>query len=188
MEWVALTAPGTLKYCLRHRMDYRLLVGDIHNYDGRHGHWTVPEYIRDFMRMGYQYIIYMDADAFVVDHAVDLRDACAPDMIGAVWHNLSYHEPDWSHFNVGMLYVHNTTKTRAFVDEWLSKYPGKPDFPWWEQGEFNKLGKLRGVINHLDNKWNAGHVSPSDQMVVWGLHGIPDRLDAMRKAVESVKS
>lgn len=182
-RWVALTTPITLAYCLKYQMDYQLIVGDQPGRSGETGHWSVPRLIKSFLDLGYSKIIYLDADTIIVDSSVDLREACVADKIGAVWHNLSYLTPDWSHFNAGAFYVTNTPKVQKFVIQWLSKYPGIKDFPWWEQGEFNKLGKSMDIINHLDNRWNAGHVSPSSNPIVMGLHGIPDRLEAMQKIV-----
>ena len=186
MQWVALTLPRHLHYCLLHKIDYQLIAADQHGYAGGRGHWTVAEKIRDFIFMGYQNIIYLDADCIIADMETDLRKACVPDKIGSVWHNLSYHNPDWSHFNAGALYVSCTGIVAAFVDEWLLQFPGSPDNPWWDQGVFNSLGRARNIINQLDNKWNAGHVSPSDKPVVLGLHGFPDRYVAMQRKMKEL--
>ena len=188
--WCALTLPRHLRYCFRHQMDFEFSMADpAHPEFQKHdvGHWAIPYLLRQFMERDYKWIIYMDHDAFVVDMAVDLREACVQDKIGMVWHDLAYHKPDWSHFNDGVLYVSNTPLVRAFVDEWLAGYPGDKRFPWLEQGTLNRLGAKRGIINRIDNKWNAGHVSPAENKVVWGLHGMPDRLGHMKLAVEEVE-
>jgi hypothetical protein len=189
-EWVALTAPRTLRYCRAHEFDYRLMMGTIERYQGKRttGHWAVPYLISQALEQGYQYVIYLDADCIIVDTSVDLRQACQPDKIGAVWHDLSYHDPDWSHFNAGALYVSNSVHMRAFVGQWLSQFPGQAPFPWWEQGVLNRLGTKRGILNKLDNAWNAGHVSPAEHKIVWGLHGIPDRLEAMKRAMAEIEA
>jgi hypothetical protein len=187
MQWVALTAPRTLEYCRVHEIDYRLLVGDLRGYRGGNGHWTVVELIKDFIIAGYDNVIYFDADCIIANLNADLREACKQDKIGAVWHDLSYHDPDWSHFNVGALYISCSGLVAAFVDEWLSQRPGLPDNPWWEQGVFNRLGRERNIINKLDNRWNAGHVSPSDHPVVLGLHGFPDRYVSMKKRLKELE-
>jgi hypothetical protein len=135
----------------------------------------------------YPFVIYLDADCIVADLDADPCQAFVKGKIGAVWHNLSYHDPDWSHFNVGALYASSTPETIQFVTDWLARYPGVPDFPWWENGEFNKLGTERDIIHKLDNAWNAGHVSPAEHKIIWGLHGIPDRQESIRKAVAELE-
>ena len=189
LQWVALTAPITLEYCLAHKMDYQLVARDLGDLSpkGEWGHWIVPQLVREFFDLGYENIIYLDADTIIADSTVDLRDACKPDMIGAVQHNLKYHNPDWSHFNVGALYISTTAKVRNFVDMWLAGYPGTRTFPWLDQGVFGRIGAEMGIINHLDNRWNAGHVSPSDNPIVLGLHGFPDRYEAMKREVEKIR-
>jgi hypothetical protein len=180
--WLAETETITKLYCIEHTIDYQQIESNVGGFPGK-GHWAVPYLIRQFMDRGYEKIIYLDADCVIMDTSVDLREAVVKEKIGAVWHNLSYNVPDWSHFNVGALYVSNTMRVRQFVNHWLARAPGTADFPWWEQGIFNKLGTKMGIIEHLDNKWNAGHVSPSDRPIVMGLHGIPDRIGAIKEAV-----
>lgn len=188
LRWLAQTAPLTLEYCMKWKMDFQLVAADFEGFDGTNGHWAVPRLIRIFMDQGYEKIIYLDADTVIMDPSVDLRDAFKVDKIGAVWHNLSYNVPDWSHFNVGALYVDSTVRVQHFVDLWLAGYPGSKEFPWYEQGVFNILGTEMDIIHKLDNKWNGGHVSPSDHPVVLGLHGIPERIEAIIAAVEKAKS
>jgi hypothetical protein len=183
-RWLAVTAPVTLEYCLAHKMDFRLVAADLSSLPGGPGHWAVPKLIREFMDMGYANIIYLDADTLIADRSTDLREAIKPDTIGVVWHSLFKHNRNLSHFNVGALYVSNTEKVRKFVDQWLASLPGIPDFPWWEQGVFNKLGLEMKIIERLDNKWNAENgVSPSNHPVVLGFHGFPDQLGAIKETI-----
>ena len=180
--WIDLTQARTKQWCTNHLMDYQLITREVNKYNPGLGHWESVHWLFDLMQE-YPFVIYLDADCIVADLNADPRQAFVEGKIGAVWHNLSYHDPDWSHFNVGALYAWSTPETKEFVAEWLGRYPGVPDFPWWENGEFNKLGTERGIIHKLDNAWNAGHVSPAEHKIIWGLHGIPDRLESIRKAV-----
>ena len=170
-------------------MDYKLIIGNIGTLspDGEFGHWICAELIREYLKLDYKYIIYLDADTIIADLTVDLREACVPDKIGAVWHDLHYLTPDLSHFNVGALYISNTPLIREFVDRWLAGYPGTRDFPWLDQGVFGNVGAEMGIINKLDNAWNAGHVSPSDHPVVLGLHGLRDRYATMKRLVKELE-
>src|SRR5271157_4985496 len=177
MRWLAFTLPRTMEYCRTHQMDYQLIVRNQCELSpaGECGHWIVPQLIKEFLPLGYQYLIYLDADTIIADMTADLRDACQGDKIGAVWHNLSFLTPDISHYNVGALYISTSPVICEFVDQWLAGYPGTRDFPWLDQGVFGIVGARLGIINHLDNKYNAGHVSPSTNPIVMGLHGLRDR-------------
>jgi hypothetical protein len=187
---IALTAPRTIRYCMKHKIDYRLVFGEVDgdNHDG--GHWANINLMRDYMDMGYENIIYLDADTMIADLDTDLRKAISPGMIGAVWHNLIRGENDYSHYNAGAYYVSNTESTRAFVGDWLSAYPGV-SIGWpvvYEQGTFMTLGKEWGIINRLNNRWNAEEgVSPSNNPVILGFHGFPDLYNNMQKTLAELE-
>ena len=192
-EWLELTVPLTLRYCRRWKIDYYLINSDLWIGADVPGHWALPEQIMEFMCQDYKNIIYLDADCIVYDQNVDPRDAIVPGHIGAVWHDLAYHAPDWSHFNDGALYVSVSPETRRFVEVWnslrpgfLTEFEGLPD-SWWEQGVMNVLGRATGTLKKIDNRWNAGHVSPSDSPVIYGLHGLPDRLENIQLRVEEAR-
>ena len=185
-RWLSLTLPRTMLYCRDHQMDYQLVArdfGELSPHGVEAGHWSVPVLIKEFMGLEYRNIIYLDADTIIADMTADLRQACVSDKIGAVWHNLSMLTPDISHFNVGALYVSNTTLIQEFIDRWLAGYPGTQEFPWLDQGVFGRVGAEMSIINKLDNKFNAGHVSPSDHPVVLGLHGLRDRYSTMKQKI-----
>jgi hypothetical protein len=187
---IALTAPRTIRYCLANRIDYRLVIGEVDGDNHGGGHWANIFLMREYMRMGYSNIVYLDADTMIADMGTDLRKAISPGMIGAVWHNLQRGSNDFSHFNAGAFYISNTERTRAFVDSWLSAYPG--DLAGWpavyEQGAFITLGKQAGIINRLDNRWNAEEgVSPSTIPVVLGFHGFPDLYNNMSKTLADLE-
>jgi hypothetical protein len=183
-EWLALTAPITLRYCLKHKIDYRLIMATS---DATPGHWEVPMFIREFMNAKYANIIYLDADTVIVDTETDVRQAIITDKIGAVWFKL----PTYEVYNAGAFYVSNTDKTRAFVDAWIAGKPGNGAgaFPYcYEQGVFTTLGEKMNIINRLDNKWNSEDgITGSDHKVVWGLHGFPDRIGPMKQYINSLE-
>ena len=187
--WLGLTLPRTMEYCLTHQMDYQLVARDLGDLSpaGEWGHWIVAQLLTEFLEMDYKYIIYLDADTIIADMTADLREACMEDKIGVVWHNLSMLTPDISHYNVGALYISNTPKIREFVSQWLAGYPGTRQFPWLDQGVFGIVGERMGIINHLDNRFNAGHVSPSDHPVVLGLHGLRNRYETMKQKINELQ-
>jgi hypothetical protein len=184
-EWLALTAPLTLRYCRRHAIDYQLIMA---KRDADPGHWEVPKYIREFLQLGYANVIYLDADTVIVDPETDLREAIVPDTIGAVWFEL----PDYAIYNAGAFYVSNTPRTRAFVEAWLAQLPGggMHRFPYtWEQGGFAEAGRQVDAIHRLDNRWNAEPgITTAEHPVVWGLHGYPDRIGPIQHYLKSLEA
>jgi hypothetical protein len=186
---IAMTVPRTIEYCLQHHIDYQMVLSDVVR-DGNHVHWAHTYLIRDAMIRGYKNIIYWDADTLIADMGMDIKEAIVEDKIGSVWHNLKKEDKDLSHFNVGALYFSNTPKTREFMDRWIAGYPGTSwsSFPLvFEQGVFNIIGEEMGIINRLDNKWNAEcGVSPSDHPAVFGFHGFPDLYNNMKKKLENL--
>ncbi len=144
--WTALAVPRLIRYCHAHSMDFQYIQVDPPGRYGEHniGHWAVPYYLREFLGMGYNKIIYIDHDCILADMNVDLRDACKENFIGAVWHDRGQSDPvAESHYNDGALYVSNTARVRVFVDDWLAEFPGEE--PWFEQGVFNRLGGERNI-------------------------------------------
>ena len=175
--WTALAVPRLIRYCHAYSMDFQYIQADPPHYHYREhniGHWAIPYYLREFMGMGYNKIIYIDHDCILADMNADFRDACKENFIGAVWHDRALSDPTAeSHYNDGALYVSNTARVRMFVDDWLAEFPGGE--PWFEQGVFNRLGGERNIINRIDDRWNSGYINRSLRPVVIGLHGMPYR-------------
>ena len=181
-----ITTNRNIEYCLKHKMDFELtMFGEAPN----HGDWMKVKLIREAMNKDYKYIIWLDADAVIVDAEHDLRNACTEGKIGACRHILT--KADYKiyldHFNVGVLYVYNCEETREFVDKWLEGYPGTTKPAWYEQGVFNDIND--GTIQEVDAKYNAtGKVNPSPTPVVLGFHGqgatYRDRFLLMCDAIE----
>ena len=81
------------------------------------------------------------------------------------------------HLNVGIMLMQNTPRVREFFDEWVTRYPGTTEFPWWEQGEAHKMRqdpKWAGVVIEIPAKWNsciaaANHV---EDAVIEAWHGM----------------
>ena len=184
---LGLTYARNVAYCLKHKIDYQTIISDIDDYKAeRHeAGWGKVALIRKAMEVRrYRNIFYLDDDTIIADLATDLRDACVPDKVGAVWHDLNQGGQILGHYNVGVLAVSNTEATRKFFDAWLAAFPGKPEFPWLEQGEFNRIGVEMGVINKLGAEWNSvDYVNPCEHPVILGFHGYMDRLNVMKEAL-----
>lgn len=165
VKMMELTKEHHAEYCEAHGFDFW------HTYEQglysmEDGAWTKIELIQRAMNQGYQDIIWIDADALIVDEKVDLRKAVEVGKIGACWHRI----PQLHHWNVGVLYISNTEETHKFVDEWLATYP--PADGWREQGHFNRMALENNVVVTLSDRWNATiDVSMVPDAVVMGFHG-----------------
>lgn len=179
-QMIELTQERNAEYCKRFGFDYQVSIDPIvHEWDVKHGGWAKIELIRRALDAGYQYVVWLDADAMIYDIETDLRDGC-PNGIGASWHRI----PQWNHWNVGVLLIQNTPQVKDFIIEWLSKFPGAND-GWFEQGEFNRLGMKSKVVHTLSDKWNSTvNVNIVPDAVILGFHGYGDakqRYEAMKR-------
>ena len=179
-EMIELTRERNEKYCERWGFDYQVHIDPIvPEWDIKHGGWAKIELIRRALYAGYDYIIWLDADAMIYDLDTDLRDGC-PNGIGACYHRI----PQLNHWNVGVMLMKNSHEVKLFIGEWLSKFPGAND-GWYEQGEFNRLGMKSKVVHTLSDKWNATlNVNMVPDAVILGFHGYGDakqRYEAMKR-------
>lgn len=165
-----LTRQHNERYCERHGFTYWHEISEDDKYPMSDGAWLKIKLIRKAMDLQYSCIVWMDADAMIVDMETDLRDAIQNGKIGACWHRIQ----QLDHWNVGVLYISNTHVTREFVDRWLASYPPPAD-GWYEQGVFNRMGRESGAVVTLSDKWNATlDVNMVPDAVVLGFHGQGD--------------
>ena len=167
-----ITATKNLEYCMRHKFDFSMVINGERPVTG---HWDAVRLVREAMDLPYKYIVYLDADAIIVDMEHDLRKGCPEGKIGACRHILT--NPPFSmeldHLNVGVLYYSNCQETRDFVDKWLDKFPGTPQPAWWEQGAMNDIND--GTVVEIDAKYNSTFpVNHVENPVVSGFHGRGD--------------
>ena len=165
-----LTAEHNKKYCERHGFDYWCEISENEDMPLGTGGWRKIELILKALEHGYQYIVWLDADAMIKDVDTDLRDAVEVGKIGACWHRI----PQLNHWNVGVLYLHNAPQVVEFVRQWLASYP-PPNDGWYEQGVFNRMGMQSKVVSTISDKWNSTiDVSLVPDAVVLGFHGQGD--------------
>lgn len=179
-------------YTVKYNMDYLVVRGEVKaEWLPNHGGWAKLELVRQMLLRGYKYIVWIDADAMIVDMHTDLRDGC-PMGLGMVMHNGA--GTPGPHLNVGVMLMQNTPRVREFFDEWCSRYPGTTEFPWYEQGEAHKMAhdpKWQDVVIQIENKWNACVYANTmvDNPVVIGWHGMgspAQRTDQMRQYMTEV--
>jgi len=163
-------------YCAAHNIDYWSLQGGKYpKMTGESGAWAKVGLVKEALQ-DYEYVIWLDVDAAIVDFETDLREACTGiggcvhDPAKSVW--LKQNKID-KHINVGVLYFRNTDLTKTFVDKWFDSWPGPKR--WADQGAFNKLmEELPGAVTVIDDKWNATvNVNMVEKPVVVGWHGVP---------------
>lgn len=171
-----LTHERHWRYCKQHGLEYQFVESDL-GYPMETGGWTKVELVRRALQE-YQYVIWMDLDAYIYDLQIDLREACPLEGVGAVRFDRNVNP----HFNIGVLYFSSSPDTTAFVREWQAGFPG-PD-KGHEQAVFNQLP---GIVA-LPSKWNA---TPERheirEIVVAGFHsvrGIENKYKAMQKEFE----
>lgn len=188
LSMLELTRERNKNYCIRWEMDYQCLgsASSAKYADAVAGSWSKVELIKFALNKGYQYIIWLDADAMIKDLDTDLRDGCI-DGIGACWQRI----PQLDHWNVGVLYAVNTQPVADFIDEWLAGYPGLGD-GWNEQGVFNKLAMKSKAVQTISDRWNAtlNHSMVPDAVVL-GFHGYggaAERLKAMQDTLKMLEA
>ena len=188
LPMLELTRERNKAYCLRWQMDYQCLesASSAKYADPFKGAWSKVELIKFALEKGYQYIIWLDADAMIKDLDTDLRDGCI-NGIGACWQRI----PQLHHWNVGVLYVANNPDVKDFIDTWLAGYPGIGD-GWFEQGVFNTLAMKSNVVQTISDRWNATiNYSMVPDAVVLGFHGDGDykkRFEDMQHTLKQLEA
>lgn len=174
-DMLRLTYQRHSAYARAHNFDYWNINGHIHP-ETFPGGWDKIYLIKYAMKQ-YKNIIWIDADATIMDFECDLRDALKGKKfdIGACVHDADwFKEPKWQipkHMNVGVLYIRNTERSAKFIEEWLTKFPGHKR--WQEQGSFNEMAESNDIVGVVDDKWNATvNVNMVDKPAVKGYHGV----------------
>lgn len=184
LPMLELTRERNKAYCLRWQMDYQCLesASSTKYADPKQGAWSKVELIQFALQKGYEYIIWLDADAMIYDLDTDLRDGCI-NGIGVCWQRI----PQLHHWNVGVLYVANTEPVKEFIDEWLAGFPGLGD-GWNEQGVFNKLAMKSKAVQTISDRWNATmNYSMVPDAVVLGFHGDGDSKQRYEHMCQTLK-
>jgi len=178
--------PIHAEYAKKWNMDYLTVYGNVReDWTRNTGGWAKLQLVKDMLARDYEHVFWVDADCLIVDDSVDLREG-APEGIGMVLHNGA--GTPGPHLNVGVMLIKNSEKVRSFVDDWIARYPGTNNFPWFEQGEVHKMKsdpKYAGTIHQIDNKWNSCAYARTrvPDAVIEGFHGMGNahaRLELMK--------
>ena len=161
-EVLAYVRPSLEAYARRH--GYELVIGDGNEAEGRPLPWAKIGLMRHLLQEAHD-VLWVDADALILDETVDIADELAPEAFQAlVRHATQQGEIP----NTGVWYLRGQ-RARLFLDEvWqLDQYR---DHPWWEQAAVQHLLGYSATIEAdqpvrastwmegtqwLDPSWNA---------------------------------
>jgi hypothetical protein len=156
------------EYARLQGFDYWCLTGDI--VPERQVGWTRILLLRRALRLGYDYMVWLDADTLIVDLNTDLREAGSEfNIIGMCRHPMSWGKHNW-HYNDGVIFLKNNPQSRNVVlNVWNS---GPSNHRWQEQDRLMAhWEKSPDSISPIDNRWNAqSRSSPSDKPVIRAWH------------------
>lgn len=162
--------PRHAQYCAKFGIDYRLFIGEID--PCVIGAWDKVNMINEALKH-YDLVVWLDADAVILNTDIDLRSVPLRSGVGAVW--FDFPSP---HYNTGVMYFRKGRKARRFVKNWLAGFPG--DDHWHEQQVFNSMSG----VTQLPATWNASRDHNwIDNPIVAAAHGIRPleaRLDFLR--------
>lgn len=177
-DMLRLTHQRHAAYARAHDFDFWHVTGTIFT-DMKGGGYDKIHLIRQAMEYKYDYIVWVDADAAIMDFDHDLSEALKVGEFGACMHDpaksefLRQHNVP-PHYNIGVTYWRNTANTQRFVIDWFASYPG--DKRWLEQGSFNHLiaqPEYEKCFEHCGDEWNATvGVNEVEKPIVKGWHGI----------------
>ncbi|HWD69146.1 MAG TPA: putative nucleotide-diphospho-sugar transferase [Solirubrobacteraceae bacterium] len=162
LELLEIGRPAIEEYCERHGYD---LVIQTERRTDLPASWEKVPLIRGLLD-DYAEVMWMDADAVIVDSSEDIFDALSPDRsFGLVMHvNLSLLP------NAGVLAVRSAPDSIALVDQVWELREQFRDHAWWEQGAlvdalgFDTIGGLLRLVTptrymlaveFLRSAWNS---------------------------------
>jgi hypothetical protein len=178
-----LTGSWHQAYATRHGHTLWSLRGTLQT--ERPPHWDKILLIQRALQLGFDRVIWLDADTLIVKPEVDLRTAL-PDgpPIGMCRHPTPFGEQPW-HYNSGVMFIRNTPLAREFFGRvWAT---GPNDSPWQEQVGINRLSQeFPEAVQVLPDRWNRTlSVTEAEDPVLMAWHGYRrTALPLMREALE----
>jgi hypothetical protein len=175
-------------YALRHGLVYQSVIADVRfgfeDAEGQTiGDWDKVVLIRDAMNLGFENIVWLDADAYIQDLDCEITSVCKYGYVGAVEFPAFAGAP--THWNVGALYTGEGAWD--IIEAWLAQFPG-PEM-WREQAVFNAFTDAE--VNTLPVEWNytpPRHPQGLD-CYVRGFHnvrGVEEKYQAMQEALNEL--
>ena len=177
LEWLK---PIHGAYCKKWKFDYLASTDPVIETDDENFSlsWNRIPLLRKALELGYEYAVWIDHDCVIVDFNTDLRDAFnEPGSEIMMCVHPGFPQAGLpSHFNAGVMMVHNSERTRNFLDlVWKNRYSGPP---WFEQDVMNRLFcdfdhmDLVGVMGDRYNSTPNANQVADDQVVIAAFHGL----------------
>ncbi len=183
LELIEITRAHHRAYAERHGLDYWCVEGNPAA-PKRPGWGKIP-LILSALEMGFERVVWLDADAVIVDPGVNLSTVIDAG-IGLVRH------PNPDHWNSGVMVVCRSDEAQRFFAA-VNAAP-ENDSAWMEQLPINQLAgrpEFAGLLTPLDAALNStpGAVM-APQPIVLAAHGLPhaDRRELLAKWIRGVQS
>ena len=178
-------------YCKRHRFDLWAVREDV--WPQTPAMWQKYVWMQAAWAVGYEFVVYVDADAMIVDESADLRAALRRKPLGLVYGQTPGGEP--AHYNCGVIFARRHPWVDVLWGALLSRTPGReyePGPKWWEDAgseqrllnELLRLPWFAETVVRLDRRWHSlAGLDDLSRAVIVGWHGLPGagkKAEAMR--------
>jgi glycosyltransferase involved in cell wall biosynthesis len=185
-EMLELTRDRHAAYARTHGMEYACRLE--YPAPDRHAGWDKIALLLDALRSRqYETIVWLDADALIVDERRDLREA----LPAGLWLGMARHgEGGW--YNSGAMYLRATPECLQFFEAVWANWP--VGHPWEDNAAILQVlerepGRWPGV-GTIDDAWNSTFLvneSPQPVVMAWhGLYDAPVRALRMREALTAI--
>ncbi len=165
VELMRITEEHHRQYADIHGMDYRCVYGN--PITGKRAGWGKIPLLLEGIAMGYETVIWLDADAVVIRRDVSIANLC-DSGIGMVRH------PNPKHWNSGFIVSRSGPEQERFWK--LVDAAPENDHPWMEQVVINELAaspEFANMIHALDPEYNSvPGVVMGKQPVILAGHGL----------------
>lgn len=149
-----LSAGRHAAYCQKYGLTYWPVLGNVQF--ARTSHWNKIVLVRHALDLGFETVIWLDADTLIVRDDVDIRTA----LYGEKPLALALHPSPapgglLAHWNSGVMVMRNTARTREFFD---AVWAGGPleNHIWQEQARIlDLLPSFPDLVQRLDDRWNS---------------------------------
>jgi len=184
---LGITVHHHAAYCARHGINYWPVFGNVQV--GRAPHWNKIVLVRHALEMGFDIVVWLDADTLVVRRDDDIRSALASDggPLALAWHPGVENGFPPSHWNSGVMVMRNTPRVREFFKTVWELGP-LGNHHWQEQARMlDLLPQYPDLVQRLDDRWNCTDgVTSAPQPVILAWHGagwgaVPAMYDELKK-------
>ena len=148
LEWVKLTNKSKEEYCKAHGFDF--IFKDKLYYTDKHPVWSKMPCMLDVMQQGYDYVVWLDADAIIANPRLDIT--------GWFDYHDIYYSKDVYGLNFGVFALKNTPTAEAFLRDIEAGHDRFKNTSWREQDAASELlkGKYRDCCKEIPARvWNS---------------------------------